>query len=54
MALGVLLALNVDVIVPFLERTFGFQIMDADVYYTTTIPSDLQLAERRVDRRRGA
>ena len=39
--LGVLLARNVDTIVPFLEHTFGFQIMDADVYYITTIPSDL-------------
>jgi lipoprotein-releasing system permease protein len=41
-ALGVTLALNVDVIVPFLERTFRFQIMDSDVYYVTDIPSDLQ------------
>lgn len=40
-ALGVLLAQNVDTIVPVLERTFGFQIMDADVYYITRIPSDL-------------
>jgi lipoprotein-releasing system permease protein len=40
--LGVTLALNVDVIVPFLERTFGFQILDSDVYYVTDIPSDLQ------------
>ncbi|MBX5462928.1 MAG: lipoprotein-releasing ABC transporter permease subunit [Steroidobacteraceae bacterium] len=41
-ALGVLLALNVDVIVPFLESTFGFQIMDSDVYYVTDIPSELR------------
>jgi lipoprotein-releasing system permease protein len=41
-ALGVTLALNVDTIVPFLERTFRFQIMDSDVYYVTDIPSDLQ------------
>jgi lipoprotein-releasing system permease protein len=41
-ALGVLLALNVDVIVPILEHTFRFQIMDSDVYYTTNIPSDLK------------
>ena len=40
-ALGVLLALNVEAIVPALERTFRFQFMDADVYYTTSIPSDL-------------
>ncbi|TLY80607.1 MAG: lipoprotein-releasing ABC transporter permease subunit [Gammaproteobacteria bacterium] len=43
-ALGVTLALNVDTIVPFLEHTFRFQIMDADVYYITSIPSDVQWA----------
>ena len=42
--LGVTIALNVDVIVPALERTFGFQIMDSDVYYVTRIPSDLRWA----------
>jgi lipoprotein-releasing system permease protein len=41
-ALGVALAWNVGTIVPFLESTFGFQIMDSDVYYVTAIPSDLQ------------
>jgi lipoprotein-releasing system permease protein len=40
--LGIITALNVDTIVPFLERTFHFQIMDSDVYYVTDIPSDLQ------------
>lgn len=40
-ALGVLLALNVGEIAPWLERSFGFQIMDADVYYITRIPADL-------------
>jgi len=36
---GLALALNVERIVPFLERTLGFQILDADVYYVTRIPS---------------
>jgi lipoprotein-releasing system permease protein len=40
-ALGLGLALNVDVIVPFLEHTFGFHIMDPDVYYFPAIPSEL-------------
>lgn len=40
--LGVVIALNVGAIVPFLEHTFGFQIMDSDVYYITQIPSDLR------------
>jgi lipoprotein-releasing system permease protein len=39
--LGLTLALHVDAIVPFLERTFRFQIMDSDVYYITTIPSEV-------------
>jgi lipoprotein-releasing system permease protein len=37
--LGLVLAFNVETIVPVLERTFRFQIMDADVYYSTAIPS---------------
>jgi len=40
-ALGLVLALHVDTLVPFLERTFGFQFMDADVYYITAIPSEV-------------
>ena len=40
-ALGLVLALHVDSIVPFLEHTFRFHIMDADVYYTTAIPSEV-------------
>jgi lipoprotein-releasing system permease protein len=40
-ALGLVLAFHVDTIVPFLERTFRFHIMDSDVYYITTIPSEV-------------
>jgi lipoprotein-releasing system permease protein len=40
--LGVLIALNVDVIVPALEHTFRFQFMNSEVYYTSNIPSDLK------------
>jgi lipoprotein-releasing system permease protein len=39
--LGVALALNVDVIVPFLEQVLGFHIFDPDVYYVSGIPSEL-------------
>jgi lipoprotein-releasing system permease protein len=38
--LGLSLALNVDVIVPWLESTFHFHIMDPDVYYISAIPSE--------------
>jgi len=40
--LGVVLAINVPTIVPFLEQLFGFQIMPGDVYYVTNIPSKLE------------
>ncbi|MGO9934053.1 MAG: lipoprotein-releasing ABC transporter permease subunit [Steroidobacteraceae bacterium] len=40
-SLGLALALNVDVIVPFLESTLGFHIMDPDVYYLSGIPSEV-------------
>ncbi|HEX6999969.1 MAG TPA: lipoprotein-releasing ABC transporter permease subunit [Gammaproteobacteria bacterium] len=42
-ALGLVLAFNVDVIVPWLESTFHFKIMPGDVYYVTEIPSEVQL-----------
>lgn len=38
-ALGLACAFNVGTIVPWLESTFHFQIMPADVYYVTRIPS---------------
>lgn len=41
-AAGVLLAIYVPVIAPFLEQLFGFQIMPGDVYYVTRIPSELE------------
>jgi lipoprotein-releasing system permease protein len=40
-ALGLLLALHVETIVPFLEHTFHFQILDSDVYYNSAIPSEV-------------
>jgi lipoprotein-releasing system permease protein len=40
LVLGVLIACNVDTIVPVLERVFGFHVMDPTVYYITTIPSE--------------
>ncbi|MCX7177580.1 MAG: lipoprotein-releasing ABC transporter permease subunit [Proteobacteria bacterium] len=39
---GVALALNVDVVVPFIERVFGMQFLAKDVYYISDLPSDLQ------------
>lgn len=41
--IGVVLAMNVPTLVPWLEQTFGFQIMPGDVYYVTEIPSEIEL-----------
>ena len=38
---GVLLALNVESIVPFIENLFGVHFMAADVYYISEVPSKL-------------
>jgi lipoprotein-releasing system permease protein len=43
--LGVLLALNIDVVVPFLERTFSIQFLAKDVYYISELPSDLHWSD---------
>ena len=39
--LGVLLSLNIDVVVPFVEKLMGRKIFPEDVFYITTLPSDL-------------
>ena len=44
-ALGLALAFNVDVVVPFIEGLFRFQIFDADVYYITAIPSEVHMID---------
>ena len=38
---GVLTALNIDVVVPAIERAFNFQILSREVYYISELPSDL-------------
>ena len=42
---GIALALNVDVVVPFLERLFGIQFLAKDVYYISDLPSDLHWSD---------
>ena len=41
-ATGVLLALNIDVIIPFIERALGIQFLSKDIYFISTLPSDLR------------
>jgi lipoprotein-releasing system permease protein len=38
---GISLALNIESVVPFIERVFGIQIMPADVYQITGLPSQI-------------
>jgi lipoprotein-releasing system permease protein len=43
MTLGVLVAKNVDVIVPFLERLLNAQFLPRDIYLISSLPSDLRM-----------
>ena len=38
---GILLALNVETVVPAIEKIFGVQFLSADVYYISELPSKL-------------
>jgi lipoprotein-releasing system permease protein len=42
---GILGALNVDVIVGFVERIFGFKFLPVDVYQIADLPSELKYAD---------
>ncbi len=39
---GIALALNIDVVVPAIERLFNMQFLAKEVYYISELPSDLQ------------
>lgn len=42
---GVLLAINVEPIVAWIERTFGVHFLDPGIYYISQLPSDLHWAD---------
>jgi lipoprotein-releasing system permease protein len=42
---GILLAYNVDTVVPFLERLIGLRFLSPDVYYISELPSDPRRAD---------
>ena len=42
---GVALAANVETIVPLLERNLGVEFLPADVYYISSLPSELHAAD---------
>jgi lipoprotein-releasing system permease protein len=42
---GVLLALNLETVVPFIERMAGMDLFPADVYYISELPSKLDWSD---------
>jgi lipoprotein-releasing system permease protein len=42
---GIALALNIDVVVPFLERLLKMQFLSKEVYFINELPSDLHAAD---------
>lgn len=44
-ALGVLVTLNLESIVGFLESTFGIKLLAADVYFISDLPAELRLPD---------
>ncbi len=42
---GISLALNIDVVVPFVERVTGTEFLAADVYYISDLPSELRVED---------
>jgi len=42
---GILLAMNIGSVVPYLEQLFGFALFPSDIYYITELPSDLRTSD---------
>jgi lipoprotein-releasing system permease protein len=42
---GIVLSLNLDVVVPFIENIFGIHFLAKDIYYISDLPSDLHYDE---------
>ncbi|MFZ6675901.1 lipoprotein-releasing ABC transporter permease subunit [Undibacterium sp. Xuan67W] len=42
---GILIAHNIDIIVPFIEHVLGVQFLSKEVYVISTLPSDLQWSD---------
>jgi lipoprotein-releasing system permease protein len=43
--LGVMVALNIDLIVPAIERVFGVHFLDKDIYFISEMPSELRWSD---------
>jgi lipoprotein-releasing system permease protein len=42
---GVVLASNVDIVVPFIERVFGVQFLAKDIYFISELPSEVRVGD---------
>ena len=42
---GVLIATNIDIIVPFIENIFGIEFLSKDIYYISEVPSQILLED---------
>ncbi|MYZ41744.1 lipoprotein-releasing ABC transporter permease subunit [Achromobacter sp. KS-M25] len=42
---GMLIAFNIDVIVPFIERLFGVHFLPREIYFISALPSDPRMAD---------
>jgi lipoprotein-releasing system permease protein len=42
---GLALALNIETVVPFIERVFGVQFLDKSVYYISELPSQVETGD---------
>jgi len=42
---GVLIALNIGTLIPFIEHLFGIQFLSKEFYYISELPSDLQASD---------
>ena len=43
--MGLLVALNIDVIVPTIEAIFRVQFLPRDIYFISQLPSDVRLSD---------
>jgi lipoprotein-releasing system permease protein len=41
-ATGIVLALNIDVVVPFIENMIGQKVLSPEIYFLSELPSDLK------------
>ena len=42
---GIVLALNVDTVLPWIERTFSVQFISKEIYFIAELPSELRRAD---------